>query len=110
MGGAKAVCASVTTADDDDVLVPRGDPRRVLTFALAILLCEVVHREVHALEFAAGNREIARLAGAAGEQDRVELAAEIQHRDVVANVDARPEHDPFCRHQVEAPVEYVLLE
>ena len=75
--GAEAVGAGIAAADDHDVLAGGGDPRHLVAFAVTILLREVVHREVHALELAARNIQIARLAGAAGEQHRIEVAHQI---------------------------------
>ena len=88
MHGAEAIGAGIAAADDDDVLAGGVDPRHIVAFAVAVLLRQVIHREVHALQLAAGHVQIARLAGAAGEQDRVELAAQIGGRDVFADVDA----------------------
>ena len=41
------------------------------------------------------------LAGAAGEQDRVEVAAQIRGGEVLADGDARPEHDALGRQQLD---------
>ena len=72
--GAEAIRAGVAAADDHDVLAGGVDPRQFVAFAVAVLLRQVIHREVHALELASGHVQIARLAGAAGEQDRIEVA------------------------------------
>ena len=42
----------------------------------AVLLREKIHREVHAVEIAAGNRQIARLLGTAGEHDGIEVGGD----------------------------------
>ena len=47
------------------------------------------------LQFAAGNAQIARLLGAAGQQQGVMLAAQIFDSDIDAHVRAGPEAHPF---------------
>ncbi len=56
-----------------------------------------------------GTVEIARLAGAAGQQHRVEVAAQVAGRQIDAGVDARPEDDAFGRQQIEPAIEHPLL-
>ena len=70
---------------------------------------EVLHREVHAVKLAAGHLEIARPPGAAGQQHRVEVAAQVVGGDVHADVDAGAEHDALGRQQLEPPIEDALL-
>ena len=50
----------------------------------AVALVEVVHREVHAVELAAGDGQVARHARAGRQHDRVEAAAQLRHADVAA--------------------------
>ena len=111
--GPEAVGAGVAAADDDDVLSLRGDSSfrgNGVPFALAILLRQVVHCEVDAVEIASRNGQVARPAGAAGEHDRVEVAAQRGDRHVDADVDAGPEDHPFHLHQRQAPIEVMLLQ
>ena len=74
---AQAVGAGVAAADDDDALALGRD--RLLGEDIAgvalVLLDEVVHGRVDALQFAPRHRELARLLGAERQADRVELAA-----------------------------------
>ena len=66
--------AGVAAADDDDVLAGREDRRAVDRIARrrAILLDQIVHREMDAVELAARHRQVARLLGAAGEDEDVD--------------------------------------
>ena len=107
MHRAEAVGAGVAAADDDDVLAGGGDEaivRDAVALAAPVLLRQVLHREVHARQLAAGNRQIARLAGAAGEHDGVEVAEQRARRHVHADVRVGPEHDAFRPHQPRAGV------
>ena len=61
--GAEAIGAGIAAADDDHVLAGRRDRRRlrhVVALAAAVLLRQIVHGEVDALEAAALDGEIAR--------------------------------------------------
>ena len=49
-----------------------------------VLLREIVHGKVHALEFTAGNRQITRLLRAHGQADGIELPAQLLARDVLS--------------------------
>ena len=72
--GADAVRAGVAAADDDDVLAAGEDRQDVaerLVADAAVLLGQEIHGEMDAVELAAGDRQVARLLGAAGERDRV---------------------------------------
>ena len=57
-----------------------------VAFAAAVLLRQKIHGEVDALQFAAGHVQIARLLGAARQQDGVEIPAQVFHGDVAAHV------------------------
>ena len=74
VGGAHAVRAGVATANDHHVLAISAN--LAFEFAVArhlVLLGQKLHRKVHALEFAAGHRQIARLLGTAGQQHGIKL-------------------------------------
>ena len=87
MGGAEAVRAGVAAAEDDDVLVLGGDELLLGTVSPRLrLFCQrqVIHRQVNALELTAGDRAArAPSVGAAAEDDRVEIAAQVFDLDVV---------------------------
>src|SRR5881296_1326967 len=74
---AQTVGAGVAAADDDHSLALRRD--RLLGDGIAgvalVLLDEVVHGQVDALQLASRYRELARLLGAERQADRVELPA-----------------------------------
>ena len=62
-----------------------------------------------AFEFAAGHLQIARLFGAAGEQDGIVIAQQIFDGDVHADVGVGAELDAFGVHLFEAAVDEALL-
>jgi hypothetical protein len=91
---AEAVGAGVAAADDDDVLVLGGNGLRLRDFLAlvpAVLLGEVLHREVDALEIAPLHRQVARTGRSPGEDDGVELGAQFFNLDVDADVRVRAE-------------------
>jgi hypothetical protein len=77
--------------------------------AAPVLQREVVHREVDAVQLATGHRQVARLLGAAGKQDGVEVPPQLVRRHVHADVHAGPEDHTLVLHEREAPVENPLL-
>ena len=111
--GAHAVGAGVAAADDHDVLTLGGEGR-VRGLAVQEVLRvggEELHREVHALGVAAGEGEVAALGGADGEDDRVEVLAELFRRDVDADVDAALEGHAFGFEERDAAEHnFVLIE
>src|SRR5918993_3224893 len=96
VGVAEAVGARVAAAEDDDVLVLRGDldlrVRREPGHP-PVLLHEVVHSQVNATELAARYVEVATLQGADGQHDRIVLGLELLCRRVLTNVGVRAELD-----------------
>ena len=107
---AKAVGAGVAAADDDDVFAGGEDLiRNAIAFADLVRLRQEIHGEVDALEFAARDLEIARLFGAAGQQNGVEIAAQIFDRDVLADMRVGDELHAFGRASVQPPVDEMLL-
>ncbi len=88
-----AVGARVAAADHDDVPACRRDRRRRGAGDHARALGEVLHREVHAAELAAGHGQVARNASARREHDRVVVRSELRDVEVAADVDAEPELD-----------------
>ena len=70
VGGAEAVGAGIAAAEDDDALALGGQAAFGI-YGLAgvdpVLLGKVFHREMDAVEFAAGDGQVAGLGGAAGE-------------------------------------------
>ena len=113
MHRAQAIRAGVPAADDHDVLAGGAHERLVgnhVSFTAAILLRQVVDREVNAGELASGDRQIARPFRAAAEHDRIELAPERRHRQIGADVHAGTEHDAFLFEDGETTVDQPLLD
>ena len=69
-----------------------------------------LHGEVDALEFAAGDLEVARLLGAAAEQNGVVVLGEVLDRHVDAHVRVGDKGDAFGAHLVDAAVDDVLFQ
>jgi hypothetical protein len=112
VGGAQAVGAGVTAADDHHVLVPGADEGVVgdrVALVAPVLQRQVLHREMDAGKFASRHRQVARLSGARGEQDCIVVALQAGHRHVDTDVDAGAEDDAFGRQQLDAALEETLL-
>ena len=101
-----AVGAGVATADHDHVLPACADRRRGRPGDVAVPSIQVLHREVHAFELAAGRREVAWHARADGEHDRVEALAEL--RRVRLNAEAK--FNPLFGELDEAALDDMLLD
>ena len=110
--GADAVGAGVAAADDDDVLAVGEDRLAAIGgFAAdaAVLLRQVIHGEVDALELAAGHRQVAALFGAAGEHHGVVFADELLGIDIDADMRAIMEDHALALHLRDAAVDVMLL-
>jgi hypothetical protein len=108
---ADAVGAGVAAADDDDVLARRGDRGHVRGVRdPAVAPGEVLHRRVDAVQLAPGDGQVARHARARGEDDRVELRAQVAERDVDADVDAEPQLDALGHELLHAALDDGLLD
>ena len=113
MAGAQAVCAGIAAADDEYVLALGAD-RRIgvdeVAFVAAVLLGQELHGEVNAFELAAGNRQIARLLGAAAEQDGVVVFGERFDGHIDADMRVGQERDALGAHLVDAAVDHMFFE
>ena len=74
-----------------------------------VLLRQELHGEMDAVEFAAGNRQVARLLGAAGEHDRIIVVDELFDRHVDADMGAVVKRHAFRFHLRDAAVDVLLL-
>ena len=111
--GAKAVGAGVAAADDDDALAGCENlERRIERVAMAalVLLRQEFHGEMDSLQLTAGNFEIARMLGAARQNDGVKVAAQIFDRNVRADFGVGDELHAFGGHLFEAAVDDVLFQ
>ena len=76
---AQAIRARIAAADDHHALAGGQNLiRHGIAFADLIRLRQEIHREMDALQLAARNFQIARLLGAARQQDGVEIALQIR--------------------------------
>ena len=81
-----------------------------VAFVAAILLGQELHGEVNALELAAGDGQVARMLGAAAEQDGVEVLGERFDGDVDADVRVGLEDDALGLHLLDAAIDDVLFQ
>ena len=113
MGGADAIATRIATTDDEHIL-PLG--RDALFFRKrhpgqhAVLLREQFEGEVHALQFTAGDIEVAGAGRAGGDDDGVGLSRRLRQCRSTLNVLAVTEGDAFLLHQPDAPVDNRLVE
>ena len=113
MGGAEAVGAGVSAADDEDALAVGGDGAGLVdavALVAAVLLGQELHGEVDAVEVAAGDGEVAGLLGTAAEEDGVVVVGELGDGDVDADVGVGEEGDAFSLHLRDAAVDDVLFQ
>src|SRR5687767_1452137 len=122
--GADTVRAGVAAADDHHVLVRGPQVLHVLVARHALVLQrQEVHGEVHAVKLASGDRQVARLLGAAGQHDGVVVGQQLLGRNAAFRIaaDAAPgrlaadEHagaelDAFLAHLLQAPVDDALFQ
>ena len=110
--GADAIGAGIAAADDDDVLAAGEDRlarRRRLAADAPVLLRQEIHGEVDAIELAAGNGQVARLLGAAGQDDCIIVGNELVGGDVDADMRAVVEHHALGLHLRDAAVDVMLF-
>src|SRR5450631_2722389 len=126
IGRAHAVRAGITAADDHDV-TPAGKDlvRQLFARANAVLCRKELQREMHAVEFASGDRQVARLLGTTGQHHGVEIVGQLLRRDLLL---ARAQHGTqrkrpgaghqhtgaefhaFDAHLCDAPLDEVLFQ
>jgi len=75
-----------------------------------LLLRQELHGEMDAIELPARNRQVARLLGAAGQQQGVEILDEVFHGNACAHMGVGPELDPFGAELLQAAVDEMLFE
>src|SRR5687768_16796220 len=111
--GADAVAAGIATADDDDVFALGIDELAIAMIAVEQALSvggEELHRKVDAFELAARDWQIARLGRAGREQQGVVIVDELLRIDVLANIRAGHELDPFLAEDVHAALDDAFIE
>ena len=89
-------------------VIGAGAPPSAATAAVAAV--EVLHREVDAVELAAGDRQVARHARAGGDHDRVVLGPQLRRIDVTADVDAVLEPHALGDQLLEPALDHPLLD
>ena len=111
--GAQAVGARIAAAEDDHALALRSDGLLLVVTAAGdatVLLRQVLHCQVNALEIAARHGQLAGRARADGETYGVEVAVKVIGGEIVAHVDAGLEADTLRGHGVHAALHYLLLQ
>jgi hypothetical protein len=82
VAGAHAIAAGVAAADHDDMLAIGTQLALDLVARVdLVLLGQEFHREVDAVQVAAGHGQVARLLGAAGQQHGVKIFLQLLGRD-----------------------------
>ncbi len=110
VAGTQAIGAGIAAANDDHVLAGRHNlVGNRIALTNAILLPQKLHGEMDALELASRHVQISRLLGAARQQDCVEFATQVLHRDVAAHMRVGLELHTFRAQLFQAPVDEMLL-
>src|SRR5688572_12490713 len=124
VGSTDAVGTGVAPADDDYILAGRPQVGDAAVAGDALVLQrQKLHREMDAVERSPGNRQVARLLGAAGEHYRVVLGEQLRRCNVAVRVvhdafagslradeSTGPELHAFGAHLLQAPVDHGFLE
>ena len=101
MGGAQAVGARVAPSQNDDPLALGRDLAFYgLPGQYPVLLGQILHGEVHAIQFPPGNVQISRLGGTAGQAHRVVFFQELLSGIVDAHVYPNAELNALGFHQL----------
>src|SRR4029077_2424465 len=111
MHSPETVRSGIATADDDDALAlcrNRFTRNRVAGVAF-VLLRQIVHRQVDAIEFTAGNRQLAGLLRTHGETDGIELLPQLFARDVFPNRHTGLELDALGLHLFQPSIDDPLF-
>src|ERR1700730_981286 len=107
----EAIRACIATADDHNALACRKNlVRHHITSAARVLLRQELHREINSLEFPSRNFQVTWIFSASGQQDSVELLAQILRGNISAHVGSRLELNAFRRHLLEPPVKNFLFQ
>src|SRR5437879_5799344 len=97
----------IAAADYDDALAlcPNRFIRDRVAAVPFVLLCQIVHRQVDALEFPPRNRQLASLLCAHGETDGIELLPQLFTCEVLPDEDTGLELHSFSLHLFQTPVD-----
>src|SRR3954468_19280547 len=109
----QAICASIATSNDHDVLA-RGQNFTCgidgIAVAALVLLRQEFHCKVNSLQFAPWNLQIARLFRTSGKHDGIEVTSQLLNGDVASDLGIRDELHAFGGHLLDAAIDDVLLE
>jgi hypothetical protein len=111
MRGPQTIGAGIAAADNDHALalggnrfVGDGDARRAL-----VLLREILHSEVNALEFATRHGQISRQLGAHRQPDRIKLLTKLLRGEILPNGHAALELDTLGSHLLQPSIDNPLF-
>ena len=113
VGRAEAVGAGVAAAQNHHPLALGADAFRFgngLAGVEAVLLRQIVHSKVDAVQLPARRRQVAGLRGAAGQADGVEFGQQPFRRKIVAHIDAGLEDDALFLHQGQAAAQHLFVQ
>ena len=112
MAGSEAIGAGIAASYNDHALAGRQNfCFRLDGFAqtAAVLLRQVIHREMDSFQLTSGNFEIARPLRSAGQHNRIKFALQILDCNVLANVRTGDEFHALSGHLFHAAIDDVLL-
>src|SRR5690348_4253025 len=99
MARPKAIRSRIAAADNHHSFARRKNlVRHFVSRDLLVLLRQIIHCEMNALQLAAGHLQIPRAFGAACKQNRVKIFTKVLDRNVLANVRVRLKHNAFRYH------------
>ena len=108
---AVAVAAGVTAADHNHVFPGGCDlAGDIIASVLLVLLRQEVHREMHTLQVAAWDRQVASQGGSAAEQDGVVIVDEFLGRHIATHIGTAAELNPLFLHLPHPPPDLGLLQ
>src|SRR2546426_1176789 len=107
MASTQAIRAGVAASDDDHSLARcQNFYLRIdcVTETALVLLGQVLHGVMDALQFASRDLQIARLLSPTSEHDCIEVAAQVFDGDVLTDLGAGDEFHAFSRHLLQTAI------
>ena len=111
MRSAEAIGSGITTADNHDsfIFCRNSFSGRMIPGIQFILLNQILHGKVDALEVPTRHRQIARLFSPQGEADGIEPLGQGLARDIHPHVDVGFKLHALRRHLIQPPINHPLL-
>src|SRR5437667_5417602 len=113
MAGSQTIGSGVAPADNDDALTGCqyvGIGTEHVAFAAPVLLGQEFHGEVNAAQLTTWYLQIARIFSASGQDNRVEVATQVFHWNILADVHIGEELHSLSFHLRETAIDDVLFQ